>query len=99
MSLYGRGIQPKLSFITMKAWIEAFMDSLGNNIPANIPKIKHQVLGFIIDRSFEDLRPVLEICPRLIRRTSGKGRKPGEELEENATKRPVVDTECVWLPA
>jgi len=71
----------------------------GNNIPAYVPKIKHQVLGFIIDRPLEDLRPVLEICPRLVRRTSGKGRESGEELEENATKRPIVDRERVWFTA
>ena len=96
MSLHDRGIQLKLSFIAKKTWMKG---SLGNNIPANIPKIKHQVLGFIIDGSLEDLRPVLEICPRLIRRSSGKGRESGEELEENATKGPIIDGERIWLPA
>ena len=73
------------------------MDSLGNDVPANIPKVKHQVLRFIIDWPLEDLRPVFEIRPRLIRRASRKGGEPGEELEENTTKRPIIDAERVWL--
>ena len=75
------------------------MGSLGNNIPANIPKIEHQVLGLIVDRPLEDLRPVFEICPRLVRCSPRKGRESGEELEENATKRPIIDGGRVWLPA
>lgn len=74
------------------------MDSLGNDVPANIPKVKHQVLRFIIDRPLEDLRPVFEIRPRLIRRASRKRRESGEKLEENTAKRPIIDSERVWLP-
>lgn len=93
MSLHDRGIS------SAQTIIRALIGSLGNNIPANIPKIKHQVLRFIVDRPLEDLRPVLEICPRLVRCSPGKGRESGEELEENATKRPIIDGGRVWLPA
>ena len=71
------------------------MDSLGNDIPTNIPKIKYQVLGFIIDRPLEDLRPILEIRPGLVRRDARKGWESGEEFEENAAERPIVDGERI----
>jgi len=74
------------------------MDSLGNDIPTNISKIKHQVLRFIIDWPLEDLGPVFEIRPRLIGCASGKGRESSKELEENTPERPIVDSERVWLP-
>lgn len=73
------------------------MDSLGNDVPANISKVKHQVLRFIVNWPFEDLRPVFEIRPRFIRRASGKGRESSEELKENTAKGPIVDTERVWF--
>ena len=73
------------------------MDLLGNDITIYTPKAKHQVLRFVINKRLEDLRPVFWIRPRLVRRAPRKRRKYNKELKENTGKRPIIDSECIWL--
>ena len=62
----------------------ALMNALGNDIPFYIPKVKHQILRFIIDRTLKDLH---HIRPRLVRRVSPpKKGKSGRELKENTAR-------------
>lgn len=54
-------------YFTTRDMNGALMNALGNDIPIYIPKVKHQILRFIIDRTLKDLH---HICPRLVRRVS-----------------------------
>lgn len=47
----------------------------------------------------QHLCPVLEVRPRLLWRTATEGWETSEELEEYATKTPVIDGVSVWFTA
>ncbi len=75
------------------------MNIPSHGIPSRVCQVEHQVLRLIILGPSKDFGPVLEVCPCFFRVAAAEGGKAGEEFEEDAAQRPVVNGECVGLAA
>jgi hypothetical protein len=61
-----------------------------NCIPCNVTQVEDQIFWFVIFRSSKDCCPVFKVSPSLFRCAATERRETGQELEEDASKRPVV---------
>lgn len=85
------------------------MDLLHDGIPCRVGQVEDQVFRTIIDRSAQNPLPILEVRPCLFRARARERRESlsvstdpptarstyAEELEQDATKRPVISREGV----